>query len=111
MARCISVGLVTDNQRLIQRLSKIGISKWFLQRYVLPDWWSDEVDQDGAGFAEMCGYIYVELGIKTARLMDHKDPLNDVFSEKEHKRLLSGWGPVTKTQRHLNLSLTLHVSV
>ena len=65
---------------LRSRLSKAGVSRAFLDKVVLPDWWNDSIATIPSGFREAAGFICAHLGFSLASLLDASLELS--FSER-----------------------------
>lgn len=52
------------------RLRALGLTKPFVQKTILPDWWDDEAADSPAGFAEALTIIGRHVGIAPERLRD-----------------------------------------
>lgn len=50
-------------KKLIERLSKIGVTQKFLRDRILPDWWDDRIADTPVGFAELAMVLSRRLGI------------------------------------------------
>jgi IrrE N-terminal-like domain len=59
---------------LYQRLAKIGLPKKYLKDNILPDWWSDEVDQTPGVLMEGAMYLSRRLNIDIASLITSETP-------------------------------------
>ncbi|MBX3269798.1 MAG: ImmA/IrrE family metallo-endopeptidase [Sandaracinaceae bacterium] len=62
----------TENpmKSMYSRLRVLGLTKPFVRKTILPDWWDDEVATSPAGFAEALVMISRYIGIDPARLRD-----------------------------------------
>lgn len=60
---------------LYERLSEAGVSRSFLKRRVLPDWWDDRIGQNRAGYLQALGYVSKHLGLDVESLRDMSIPL------------------------------------
>lgn len=58
--------------RLRLRLSGLGVSKKYLDKKVLPDWWDDAIAEEPTGFSEALLYVSRHLGIEIASLRSEK---------------------------------------
>jgi Zn-dependent peptidase ImmA (M78 family) len=59
---------------LYQRLETIGLSKKYLHNHILPDWWTDEVDQTPHVQAEGALYFAHRLNLDMASLFNEETP-------------------------------------
>ncbi len=57
---------------LYDRLAAIGFPKKFVQQKILPDWWTDEVDQTPGVLTEGALYISRRLNLDMQSLLDNK---------------------------------------
>jgi hypothetical protein len=55
---------------LYRRLRSVGLTKNKVRRFILPDWWDDQVATNPAAFAEGISYISRHLGLDLASLRD-----------------------------------------
>jgi hypothetical protein len=55
---------------LYRRLGAVGLTKPMVHRYILPDWWNDQVAKNPAGYAEGISFISRHLGLDLASLRD-----------------------------------------
>lgn len=59
---------------LYERLAKLGFSKKYLRENILPDWWTDEVDQTPGVLLEGALYLSRRLKIDIASLLTSETP-------------------------------------
>ena len=55
---------------LYRRLGAVGLTKQKVRRYILPDWWDDQVATNPAGYAEGISFISRHLGLELASLRE-----------------------------------------
>lgn len=60
---------------LYRRLGAVGLTKQMVRRYILPDWWDDQVAEKPAGYAEGISFISRHLGLDLASLRDRDRPI------------------------------------
>lgn len=70
---------------LYQRLAKIGLSKKYLRAHILPDWWSDEVDQTPGVVAQGAIYLARRLNLDIASLINEAQPRFNSSSSPKFK--------------------------
>ena len=59
---------------LYRRLAKLGLSKKYLQTNILPDWWTDEVDQTPGVFTQGALYLSRRLNLDIDSLLIEATP-------------------------------------
>ncbi|MEO1390524.1 MAG: ImmA/IrrE family metallo-endopeptidase [Cyanobacteria bacterium J06634_6] len=59
---------------LYKRLSKLGLSKKYLRSTILPDWWTDEVDQTPGVFTQGALYLSRRLNLDIDSLLIEETP-------------------------------------
>ncbi len=55
---------------LYRRLSSVGLTKQKVRKFLLPEWWDDQIAVNPAGLAEGLAYIARHTGIELASLKD-----------------------------------------
>ena len=60
---------------LYRRLRAVGLTRPFVRKTVLPDWWDDEVAANPAGYAEGLTLLSRHLGLDLATLRDPSRPV------------------------------------
>lgn len=58
-------------KRVYERLAAIGMSRRWVRRIVLPDWWDDRIARTRAGFAEGLMLISRHTGLTMRQLRGH----------------------------------------
>lgn len=70
---------------LYQRLAKIGLSKKYLKDHILPDWWTDEVDQTPGVVTQGAIYLARRLNLDCASLINEAQPRFNFSSTPKFK--------------------------
>lgn len=60
---------------LYSRLSAVGLSRPFVKKTALPDWWEDEIGENPASYAEALLYLSRHLGLSLETLQDPTLPI------------------------------------
>ena len=60
---------ISSMQSLYTRLEQAGVSRSYIQEYVLPSWWQRDMDSDPHLLLEGAGYIAKHLGIDLQALL------------------------------------------
>lgn len=60
---------------LYERLADAGMSRHFVKKNVLPDWWDDRIARNPVGLQQACGYVSKHLGLELGRLKDKRASL------------------------------------
>lgn len=60
---------------LYRRLRGVGLTKSYLRKFILPEWWDDEVAENPAGHAEGLSYLSRHLGLDLTTLRDSTKPV------------------------------------
>lgn len=55
---------------LYRRLGAVGLTKQRVRRFILPEWWNDQIAANPAGFAEGISFISRHLGLELASLRE-----------------------------------------
>lgn len=71
----MNVGATNPMADLYRRLGVVGLSKSQVKRFILPDWWDDEVATNPAGHAEGISYLSRYLGLELASLREPGSPV------------------------------------
>lgn len=75
---------------LYDRLAAIGFPKKFIQQKILPDWWTDEVDETPGVLTEGALYISRRLNLNMQSLLDFKLAPEFNFSSQLKFKLKAG---------------------
>ncbi|MFO0954369.1 MAG: ImmA/IrrE family metallo-endopeptidase [Isosphaeraceae bacterium] len=60
---------------LYRRLRAVGLTKRYVRRTILPDWWDDQIAENPAGFAEGLIFLSRHLGLDLSTLRDPQSPV------------------------------------
>jgi hypothetical protein len=60
---------------LYRRLRAVGLTKPYVRKMILPDWWDDQVADNPAGYAEGLTFLSRHLGLDIATLRDPQRPV------------------------------------
>ena len=60
---------------LYRRLREVGLTKPYLRKAILPDWWDDQAAENPAGYAEALTFLSRHLGLDLATLHDPSRPV------------------------------------
>jgi hypothetical protein len=55
---------------LYRRLKSVGLTRHKVRKFILPDWWDDQIAVNPAGFAEGISHISRHVGLELASLRD-----------------------------------------
>lgn len=71
----MSVRATNPMADLYRRLRAVGLTKPYIRKMILPDWWDDQIAENPAGFAEGLTFLSRHLGLDIATLRDPSLPL------------------------------------
>lgn len=74
-------------QTIQKNLSKLGITKKYLETVVLPDWWDDEILKTGSGVQEYLIHISRNLGISIKELRSESINIEEFTIPLQYKML------------------------
>src|SRR4051812_41487434 len=60
---------------LYRRLREVGLTKPYVRKLILPDWWDDSATENPAGYAEGLTLLSRHLGLDVASLRDPTRPV------------------------------------
>lgn len=75
----------TQMSDLYTRLAKIGLPKKYIRDHILPDWWSDEVDQTPGALLEGVLYLSRRLNLEIDSLFNGDTPRFTTTSQPKFK--------------------------
>jgi len=92
------------------RLRALGLTKPFVQKTILPDWWDDEAADSPAGFAEALTIIGRHVGIAPDRLRDPASVLEVPTPQHvKFKRSRGAQVEEVSLAQHLSVQVLRHV--
>src|SRR5437762_1979247 len=60
---------------LYRRLRAVGLTRPYIRKVILPDWWDDQIADNPAGYAEGLSFLSRHLGLDLATLRDQARPV------------------------------------
>ncbi len=61
---------------LYERLAATGLTRHYVKKNILPDWWDDRAARNPVGYREALGYVSKHTGLSLHQLKDEEAPLN-----------------------------------
>lgn len=61
--------------RLYDRLDSVGFNRRYVQKFVLPSWWKDEIAQNPAAYAQALSIVARNLGLDLGSLQNTNGPV------------------------------------
>ena len=71
----MSVSATNPMADLYRRLGAVGLTKPYVRKMILPDWWDDQVAENPAGYAEGLSFLSRHLGLDIVSLRDPALPV------------------------------------
>lgn len=74
---------------IYDKLKKIGFDKSYLKKFILPDWWDDEIAKTTNGFIIFCGIISKNINIDYNSLINDENIKLSIINSEEDKEKLN----------------------
>ena len=71
----MSVSATNPMNALYRRLRAVGLTKPYVRKMILPEWWDDSAAENPAGFAEALTFLSRHLGLDLGTLRDSSRPV------------------------------------
>src|SRR5271165_3505893 len=71
----MSVSAINPMADLFRRLRAVGLTKPYIRRTILPEWWDDRAADSPAGYTEGLVFLSRHLGLNLASLLDPALPV------------------------------------
>ena len=71
----MSVSTTNPMLNLYRRLQAVGLTRAYIRKIILPEWWDDQAADNPAGYAEALAYLSRHLGLDLASLLEPDRPV------------------------------------
>jgi hypothetical protein len=71
----MSVSAINPMLSLYRRLQAVGLTRAYVRKIILPEWWEDQAADNPAGYAEALAYLSRHLGLDLASLLEPDRPV------------------------------------